>query len=76
MVWKSQQNNSVTLQTHTDPSRCSHMIPYKLSVKWCALQSSKSTSTVCYNGPEDVEENTKISSTVYSGLEDATKLNY
>jgi len=33
MVSKSQLNNSATLNSHTDPSRCSQMLPDRLSAK-------------------------------------------
>jgi len=33
MVWKSQLNNSATLNSHTNPSRCCKMLPDRLSAK-------------------------------------------
>ena len=76
MVWKSQLNNSATLNSHTDPSRCSQMLPDRLSAKRWALRCSETTSPVLLNVLEVVEQNTRISWRMYGCLRNATKSNY
>jgi len=72
MVWKSQLNNSATLNSHTDPSRCSQMLPDRLSAKRWALRCSETTSPVLLNVLEVVEQNTRISWRMYGCLRNAT----
>jgi len=75
-VWKLQLNNSATLNSHTDPSRCFQMLPERVKAKWCALSSSETTSPVLLNALGVVDQNTWISWKVYSCLENGTKSNY
>jgi len=56
MVWKSQLNNSATLNSHTHRSRCSQMLPDRLSAKRWAVRCSETTSPVLLNVPEVVEQ--------------------
>jgi len=55
IVRKSQLNNSATLTRHSDPSRCSQMLPERLSAKQWALRCSETTLPVLFNAPEVVE---------------------
>jgi len=76
MVWNSEPNNWATLNSHTDPSRCSLMLPDRLNAKRCALRSSETTSPVLLNTLEVVEQNQRISWTVYRCLRKASKSNH
>jgi len=49
IVSKSQLNNSGTLNSSTDPARCSQMLPDRLSAKRWAPRCSKTTSLVLWN---------------------------
>jgi hypothetical protein len=76
MCWKSLPNNSATLNSHTDPSRCTQILPDRLNAKWCALRCSETTSPVLLHTPEVVEQNPRISWRVHICLQTASKLNY
>jgi len=75
MVWKSQLNNSTTLNSHTDSSRCSPMVPHRLSAKRCALRCSRTTLLGLLNVLEVTEQNTRTSWSMYSCLQNATNIN-
>jgi len=76
MHWKTQLNDSATLNRHTHPSRCSQMLPYSLGAKQCTLSCSEITSLVLLNILNVVEESIRISSIMYSRLQHATKWNH
>jgi len=75
IVWKSQLNNSATLNSHTDAFRCFQVLPDRLSAKRWALRCSETTSPVLLIVLEDVEQNTRISWRMYGWLRNATKSN-
>jgi len=76
MVWKSQLNNSATMNSHTDSSRSSQMLPDRLSAKRWALRCSEMTSHVLHNVLEVVKHNTRIFWRMYGSLLNTTKSNY
>ena len=75
MVCKSQLNNSATLNSHTDPSRFSPMLPDRLRSKRWAQRYSKRTIQVLVNDPEVVEPNKNICWIICSCLRNVTKSN-
>jgi hypothetical protein len=72
IVWKSQLNNSATLNSHTNTSRSFQMHPDGLSTKRWALQCSETTWPVFLDVSEFVEQNRRISWTIYSCLQNST----
>jgi hypothetical protein len=57
MVLKLYPNNSATLTSHSDPSRCSQMLPDRLNAKRGVLRCSEAAFRMLLNTPEAVEQN-------------------
>jgi len=76
MVWMSQLNNSATLNSYTDPSRCSQMLLDKLRAKRWTHRCSETASPVPLNALTVVQQNTRTSWEMYGCLRNATKSNY
>jgi len=76
MVLKSQLSNSATLNSYTNPARCSQMLPDWLSAERCAPRCSETTLPVPVTALEVVQPNTRISWRMDYCYWNATKSNY